>query len=380
MSLFFECQKCEICYDKDVLLNFNKKNSRSSLLNKNEKVDISKDEIISIDSTNNLEIIDYPYHINFNANFSSQTNTDKYNIKVPQRNYCLNNMNQIEKIQNSQLDNNTINGNNINNSLNNSSLILNNGESFVQNKALLSNYYENYENFKNKKKKKMKIKIPHKKSKVGKKAVNIFGLKDSIQKNNSYVILTKKDIKSKSQILTIKQNREKEMKTEGEYPKIKKSNTNFFTNISKKEKNIIVLNTESILQRINYRKNKDYLAYNKYSRKQSKKNSKNSIITSKKIYQGKNNIKNNSYKNCKSTNKIIKKDAFLDSSKENKRSFIVKSNLNIYRNTTNYVEKKKNNINFSYLWLNKKEFRDNHYLSKSYVNPFDNIKKNIIKN
>ena len=65
---------------------------------------------------------------------------------------------------------------------------------------------------------------------------------------------------------------------------------------------------------------------------------------------------------------------------ENKRSFIVKSNLNIYRNTTNYVEKKKNNINFSYLWLNKKEFRDNHYLSKSYINPFDNIKKNIIKN
>lgn len=383
MNLFFVCKKCESCSDKDVLLNYSKNNSRTSLINKNEKVDIPKDEIISNDSTNNLEIIDYPYPFNFNDNFSSQSNTNKYNIKVPQRSYYLNNMNKIEKIPNDQLDKNSTNSNNKNNSLSNSSLILNNDESFVQNKALLSNYYENYENLKNKKMKRMKKKIPNKKPKTSKKAVKKIGLKIMKEKNNSYVILTKKNIKSNSLILKIKQNQEKEVKTNEEYPKIKKSKTNFFTNGRKSAKNIIELNTESILQRINHITNKDYVTYNKYSRKQSKNNSKNST----KIYQCKNNIKNNSYKNCKSTNKMKKKAAFfpknefLDSSMENKRSFIFKNNINIYRNTTtNYVEKKKNNINFSYLWLNKKDIRDNHYLSKSYINPFDKIKNISLKN
>jgi hypothetical protein len=346
MNLFFVCRKCESCSDKDVLLNYSKKNSRTSLINKTEKNDIQKDEIISNDSTNNLEIIDYPYPFNFNDNFSSQSYTNKYNIKVPQRNYYLNNMNKIEKLPNDQLDNNSININNKNNSLNNSSLILNNDESFIQNKVLLSNYYENYENLKNKKMKKMKRKIPNKKPKTGKRALKKIGLKIMNEENNSN-ILTEKNIKSSSQILKIKQNQEKAVKTNEECPKIKKSKTNFFINRKKKAQNIIELNTKSILQRINHIKNKDYTTYNKYSIKETKnKNSKN-IWT--KIYQGKNNIKNNSYKNCKSTNKTIKKvvffpiNEFLDSSKENKHLFIVKNNVNTYRNTiTNFVEKKKN--------------------------------------
>lgn len=56
--------------------------------------------------------------------------------------------------------------------------------------------------------------------------------------------------------------------------------------------------------------------------------------------------------------------------------------FNNYRNTTttnatNYTGNQTKNLNFSYLWLYNK---DSHYLSKSYINPFDKFENKKIKN
>ena len=385
MNLFFSCNKCESCSDKDVSLNFNKKGSINSFLNKNKKADISKDDILSNDSTNNLEIIDYPYHVNFNDNFISQSNTNRngYEIKVPQRNYYLTNINKIEKLPSNKLDNSAINNNNnINNSLSDSSLILNNDESFLKNKALLSNYYANYENLKNKKMK-MKL-IPHNKPKTGKKLRKKFVFKIGMDKNNSDIILAKKSNKSNRKIFKLKQNKEKKiLKTEinGVHPKVKKCKTNFSINLknNEKTKNINTLNTKNILDRINYMKNRHYVTYNKCNKKEIIDANKKPKNISIKIYRYKKMLKNYSYKNCSSINKKIKKEyilpiiKFSNSSEDNKQSFKNKNNINICRKTTNSTDNNKINLNFSYLLPNKKDYKDNHYLSKSYINPFGKI-------
>ena len=124
-------------------------------------------------------------------------------------------------------------------------------------------------------------------------------------------------------------------------------------------------------------------------------NSKNKISQEKvpvnklkKIYKGANTLNNNKYKN-KSLNKIGKKYSFFpkmklsNSSNKIKDSLINKMYANDYRNTTtNNIENRRNNMDFSYLWLSN---RDTTYLSKSYLNPFDKIvnkkifQKKIIK-
>ena len=121
--------------------------------------------------------------------------------------------------------------------------------------------------------------------------------------------------------------------------------------------------------------NNIYITYNRNNEKNTK--NKTPIKKLKKIYRGKNNIKKNYSKYYKSLNKIDKnnlifypKIKFSNSSNNNSYSLLNKMSFNNYRKTTTNNGDNKNNLNFSYLWLNN---RDSHYLSKSYINPFNKI-------
>ena len=373
MNLLLMCNKCESCSDKDVFLNYNKNSSKNSLMH--HKVEISKKEIISNDySINNLEIIDYPYSFNFNNNFTP-LNSNNYNIKIPQNDYYLNNITKVEKLPNNQFDNSTINDKDSMNSLNSSSLIINNDESFLKNKALLSNYYTNYENLKNRN---LKIKlIPNKKVKTSKKISKKIRLNIDVGKNSSHIFKDKRAIKSSSQIFKMKKNN-KEIKVaktvSDEYQKVKKCKTNIImnTNDSKKKTNNI-LNKKNILGRVNYIKNKNYISFNEPKNKERK--NKLDLNGIKKIFKGNIFCKNYSFKKNKLSKKkvsFLPKRQFSNSSKGNNCLLINKNIIKSYRNTTtNKLDNKKININFSYLLINN---RDNHSLSKSYINPFDKLK------
>lgn len=300
------CNKCENCNENEILLNYNKKSSKNSLIN--HKVDIPKDEIISNDSTNNLEIIDYPYAINFNQGFIPNLSQKNNNLKQPQSNYYINKVNKIKNLPTDQLDNSNIKSNSKNNSLSSSSLIVKNEDNFLQNKVLLTNYYENYEN--NKKKEIQKKIIPYKK--IIKDINNNFCNRRSERTNKKFeektdVIIkrvaesfsAKKNNKSNSQILNMKNNNKKIkiMKTEfGDYQKIKKSKTNFIIrNRSNKTRKNIILKNNLIKEKF-LRKN-IYITYNK-------NNNKNPLNKLKKI----NNQNKSKYK--KSFNKFDKKIYF----------------------------------------------------------------------
>ena len=395
MNLFYlVCNKCENCNEKEVLLNYNKKNSKNSLINK--KVEIPKDEIISNDdSTNNLEIIDYPYAFNFNQGFISNPSQNNYNLKQPQSNYYINKVNIIKNLPTDQLDNSNIKSNSKKNSLSSSSLIVNNEDNFLQNKVLLTNYYENYEKFK--KKGIQKKIIPYKK--INKDKNN--NLCNKSERNNTkigekaYMITkrvvesfsSKKNNKSNSQILNMKNNNKdtKRMKNDlGDYPKIKKSKTNFIMrNRNNKTRKKIILKNKNNLVKERFLKKNIFITHKKNN------NNKNPLTKLKKIVKGFHNTKQNYSKYKKSFNKFDKKNLLFytkakynHSSNNNSHSLTNKMSFNNYRNAnttnaTNYTGRKTNNLNFSYLWLYNK---DNHYLSKSYINPFDKFERNKIKN
>ena len=122
--------------------------------------------------------------------------------------------------------------------------------------------------------------------------------------------------------------------------------------------------------------NKKITNYNEDNGQNKISQEKNSVHKLKKIYKGANTLKNNIYKN-KSSNKIGKKYSFFPKIKFSNSSYKINDSLinkiyvNNYRNsTTNNIENKRNNFDFSYVWLSN---RDTTYLSKSYTNPFDKI-------
>ena len=389
MNLFYlVCNKCENISEKDIPLNFNRKNSKSSIIKKN--VEMSKDEIISSDSTNNLEIIDYPYTINFKEDLSSP-NFNKLNLKITKNNHYLNNINKIQKLPNDQMENSIIDINSKKNSLS-SSFIINNEDNFIQNKALLNNYYAKYENSKNNKdnnnnkRNTIKSKImPKKKTFCNKKIVKNVPLKMEILKNDSDIILANKNSKSNRQILKVKKNIKdiKVIKANlEEYQIIQKCQTNCITNkVSSKKKKAILCNTQ-FYKRDTISKYNNYITYNenikkvKVNKDKEKNKTNNQIYKLKKIYNGGNSPKFNIIRKNQSSIKIDKKCFFPpflklnNSFKDNNNSNLNKINLVNYRNSTAYnIERKKNNLNFSHLWLYNN--KDNFYISKSYINPFD---------
>lgn len=102
------------------------------------KDEINKDNFINLEdnnqSTNNLEIIDYPYSFN-----SNQDETKTNHIETEENNDYINEKNLLEK----GLNDNIRYRNNNRNTLNSSSLILKNEDSITQNKILLKNLYNN---------------------------------------------------------------------------------------------------------------------------------------------------------------------------------------------------------------------------------------------
>ena len=441
--VYLVCNKCEGVSEKDVPINFNKKNSKNSIINQN--IEIPKDELLSNDSTSNLEIIDYPYALNFSESYSQLIGND-LNVKRPSNDFYLNHIQNIQKLPGNKLESNNINSSSIKNSLGESSIIVNNEDNIIQNKALLSNYYANYANIKKRniikkyvpKNNSNKIRNEKKNCKkliidVGKKYTD-----NTLKKNNSS---TSQIFKLKNKIKEIKVIRTDIRKNKT----IKKCNTNFNIQIPKKIKKIeinnkmtetnnnniskIILNNKSLILKknntglnnkhlilnnksfvlnnknnknikVNHKKlilnhkngnlnnnnnncidnekdlNKKITNYNEDNGQNKISQEKNSVHKLKKIYKGANTLKNNIYKN-KSSNKIGKKYSFFPKIKFSNSSYKINDSLinkiyvNNYRNsTTNNIENKRNNFDFSYVWLSN---RDTTYLSKSYTNPFDKI-------
>ena len=394
------CNKCDNCNEKDIYLNMNKKDSRNSLINQN--INLPKDEIISNDSTNNnLEIIDYPYSINIKEDYISNY-ASKKKLHPSKNNHFIGDNNKVKKIPEENINNfNNIFNNLQKSSIASSSIIMNNDDSFIQNKALLSNYYSNCQKLKNKNIKKNNI--PVKKNKNPKNNISFRhrkngykeGLKVEMCKpDNIDPLLLKKKIKSSSQIIKSK----KKMKVntinilDDDY-EMKKCNTDFIilknNVIDNNKKNVNLKNKKNNMKE-KYLKNKTCITYRVYNNnKDIKHNSKTPI--NKLMIKGKdiNNIKKNFYKKNKSLNKIEKKYAFMPKNKLNNssssnysNSFLLSSkNIQNNRTTTkNNYKIKRNYLNFSHLWLNNKNIRN---LSKSYVNPLDKTeskKKRKIKN
>ena len=159
-------------------------------------------------------------------------------------------------------------------------------------------------------------------------------------------------------------------------------NTNINTNINTNNNNC--LDKEKYL-------NKNYISYYEgYSRNKANKipKEKSPVSKLKKLYKGANTLNHINYKN-KSLNKKEKKYSFLpkmkfsSSTNKIKDPLINKIYVNNYRNiSTNNIENRRNNMNFSYLWLTN---RDTNYISKSYLNPLNKFvnrsifQKKIIK-
>ena len=385
--LYLVCNKCENCSEKDVNMNFNKKSSKTSLIN--NKMEIPNDEKISNDSTNNLEIIDYPYSKNYNEEFSTKIDSNNFNRNINQNNYYMSNINKIKKLTNDFLDSNNSNKS-PKHSLNSSSIVINNDDNFLQNKKFLSNFYSQNEKINDNKKNIVphkRIIIKNKNNKIIYDKKNIrkkIGLKIDVDKKRIKKDLNKNNNKSNSQVISMK-NSKRKFKTVKpyleEYQKIKKNKTSFvMRGKSNKIKSNLYIQNKNMLDKDIFLKRKNFIFYNEYQNKDKIQKNKTPINKLKKVDKYGNNINKIFYmnNNNKSLNNIEKKYVFLskekinDSSNEISNSLTNKNNLvNNYRNTTtSYGYNKKNILNFSYLWLNN---RDNHYLSKSYINPFDKI-------
>ena len=119
------CSKCQDNSEKDILLSINNKDSRNSIrLSKTKNIHT---EIISNNSTNNLEVIDYPYITNSKESLSKITNKNiLLRLKLDKRNI------ELEKINNKNYDSLD--------SENNSSIVMINENSYRQNKDLLEKF------------------------------------------------------------------------------------------------------------------------------------------------------------------------------------------------------------------------------------------------
>lgn len=116
------CIKCENPSEKDILLSINTKESRNSIRIKKTKN--TYNEVISNNSTNNLEIIDYPYMTNSKDNLSKVTKENIFlRLQLDQK--------ILEK------ENKRKNNDNSFESKSNSSIVMVNQDSYRQNKELL---------------------------------------------------------------------------------------------------------------------------------------------------------------------------------------------------------------------------------------------------
>ena len=141
MKIFFACNK-----PSSSSLNNYYTNPDNSSKNNKENLLLSTNDIN--DSTYSLEIIDYPYSTNYNDDKTVTMNSAKKNIKTKDKANILKNNYNPQKILKEETNNSIkfFNYDFYNNSSNSSSAIINNEDSIIQNKILLTAYYQNYNN------------------------------------------------------------------------------------------------------------------------------------------------------------------------------------------------------------------------------------------
>ena len=355
--VFGKCQNIE----KDSLINFYKKNSKTSL----EIIDKGNpnEEILSNESTNNLEIIDYPYSndlgeeynfpvTNIHNNLNTNNFQDNYNINTNNNDTIKNMFN--ENSNNDNILNNRYRNNSLN-SLNGSSDIISNEDNLKHNKALLSLY----NHFKNKE----PIKKINNNETNFKNIFSKFGTKIEISSPDTDTFLSKKSNKSKCP-------KEKNSKIKINLKKsniLGKCNTNFVSFRNKTNNKLGKNKTTNNLKSLNVNQN----------------NKKREIIHVSKITNYKMNIFKKKKNNLSIMNKLQKnlihgkKSINKSISKIFKNISVCNYNTNISINktktisrndTSNYKESKGNSLNYSYLWINNK---DNHFKSNTISNPFN---------
>ena len=144
MNIFFSCDKSNSSR-KNTFLN----NSNPSV-NENEKRNEEK-QLLSINtnneySTDNLEIIEYPYSHNINDDITVKMNSTYKNQRtINKTNEIIKDVNSSQLRMQKQKDNlKFFDFNFFKNSSNNSSVIINNDDYVPGNKMMLHNYYINY--------------------------------------------------------------------------------------------------------------------------------------------------------------------------------------------------------------------------------------------
>ena len=143
MKFFFACKRRNSS-SNNLLSGRNLSPQKKEEKNDKESLLLSKDNII--DTTYNLEIIDYPYSINNNDDKTVTMNSDKKKMKTKNKVTALvNNINPQYVLKDEIIDNEKIFNNHFyTNSSQESSGIINNEDNVAQNKMLLNNYYINY--------------------------------------------------------------------------------------------------------------------------------------------------------------------------------------------------------------------------------------------
>ena len=356
--VFGKCQNIE----RDSLINFYKKNSRASIdiIDKENK----NEEIISNESTNNLEIIDYPFSNNLNEEYNfpiMNINKNFNNLNIFEDNYNINinnNNDTIKNIFNENYNNDNILNkkyiNNSINSLNGSSDIISNEDNVKHNKALLSLYthYKNKEPIISKNNTETRVKNIFSK----------FGTKIEISSPDTDTFLSKKSNKSKSP----KDKKQKIKINLKKSNKLEKCNTNFVitrnkikikSGKNKIKNNLMSLGVNQSNKKTGIINSCKISNYNKNILKKKQKNMTIKNKLQKNIIYGKNNIN-------KSISKIFKNISICDYN----NNISINKTKSVSRNdTSNYKDSKGNSVNYSYLWINNK---DNHFKSYTITNPF----------
>ena len=259
----FSCNKCNSSPKSSFL--FQKDNSMNNKEN-NNKEDLLLPSDDNNDTSDLLEIIDYPYSLNNNEDKTIEMDSNHKNIfnRSKINSVFNNNINAPSFLLEEKNNNNRnlFNNNFYNNSSNNSSGIINNEDSIIQNKMLLNNYYNN-ENNKNRNNNQVK-KISNTLNSINlenKKNHYNIGIKVEFPSYDNEITFSKvnknvfqcrlnKTIFPNKKIRTKKKNLNKDKA-------IKKNNTNFFS--FKPIKNKKTINFSKTLET-----NKSYIDKEKY--------------------------------------------------------------------------------------------------------------------
>ena len=139
----FECNKCKLSEKNSFLIS--KTSIHKEEIPKKEKIYTSSG---NDNSTDNLEIIDYPYPSHINQDVSFINNESEINKKGEETNETINNESymRLHELIEEKLNKLYSKLGKENNNINTSSGVLNNEDSITQNKKLLQNLYSNQNN------------------------------------------------------------------------------------------------------------------------------------------------------------------------------------------------------------------------------------------